>query len=387
MIAQPHDLTRLLEIIAAHISVPKSYYEKAAARHRSLGEWLCRPESTIRIFNPDIRPQGSFRHGTVNRPLDPDDEYDLDNVCVLQEVDKSTLTQEQVKVLYGSEIRAYARANGMINPVTEHHRCWRLPYADEVRFHLDTLPCVPEEKEFIDRLVESGVPWELARRAVAITDRRHPHYRAIMRLWPSSNPRGFAVWFQQQAAVGRARSLAIGQMRATVEDVPPYEWKTTLQLSIQLLKRHRDVMFRSQPDLAPISMVITNLAAHAYDGEPDLAPALVAIVEKMPEHVRRVRPRVPNPADPAEDYAEKWAQDPRLAKSFWDWHTAVKADIKRLKLLSGGPTLPSEVRSLFSVTLTQDEERELGCGAVRRAPAIVPAALILPSAPKPWGNK
>ena len=38
-----------------------------------------------------------------------------------------------------------------------------------------------------------------------------------------------------------------------------------------LLKRHRDTMFRHKLDVAPISMIITNLAAHAYGGETDLA--------------------------------------------------------------------------------------------------------------------
>jgi len=28
--------------------------------------------------------------------------------------------------------------------------------------------------------------------------------------------------------------------------------------------------------------------------------------------VNPTRPRVPNPADPAEDYADQWAQDPTL---------------------------------------------------------------------------
>lgn len=59
------ELNRLLETIVEHIDVPKSYYEKAAARHRSVGEWLHRDASRIRAFAPDVRPQGSFRYGTV----------------------------------------------------------------------------------------------------------------------------------------------------------------------------------------------------------------------------------------------------------------------------------------------------------------------------------
>jgi cyclic GMP-AMP synthase DncV-like protein len=379
------DVSRLLEAIVGLIDIPKSYYEKAAARHRSLGEWLQRPESRLAAYDPDVRPQGSFRYGTVNKPLNPDDAYDLDDVCVLRKLGKAVLTQQQLKELYGEEIRAYAKANNMLKPVTEHNRCWRLQYSDEVSFHLDTLPCVPEDTVVIQRLTGAQVDWELARRAVAITDKRHPKYREITSHWPSSNPRGFAVWFERRAALGRTRSFAESQLRASVEDVPPYEWKTTLQRSIQLLKRHRDVMFRDTPDLAPISMIITNLAARGYEGEADLAEALGNIVGKMPGFVHSSWPKVPNPADPAEDYADKWRKDPRLERSFWDWHAAVKADIAKLPAFLRSGRLREEIIDLFDVRLTEDQIRHFQPRTA--TPAIVKAAptLVIPSAPKPWG--
>lgn len=380
-------MARLLSIIVDHLDVPKSYYEKAADRHRSLGEWLHRKESSVVAYDPDVRPQGSFRYGTVIRPLNPGDSYDLDNVCLLRKLGKPVLTQQELKDLYGNEIKAYAKANGMLSPVTEHNRCWRLNYADEVSFHLDTLPCVPEDPAVVQRLVHAGVPSELAHRAVAITDKRHPLYREITSTWPSSNPRGFAAWFEQRAALGRILSATTNEVRAAIEDVPPYEWKTALQRSIQILKRHRDVMFRKNPDLAPISMIITNLAAHAYNGETDLLEAVRNIVTKMPSFVRPTLPRVPNPADPAEDYAEKWAANPLLEKSFREWHAAVSADLRKLPQLIERGTLKPDVKSSFLVELTVDEVRLFesqaspGVATARLAPTIV-----IPSAVKPWGN-
>jgi len=380
--------SRLLSIIVDHLDVPKSYYDKAAARHRSLGEWLHRKESTVAAYDPDVRPQGSFRYGTVIRPIHEGDAYDLDNVCLLRKLSKSILTQQQLKELYGNEIKAYAKANGMLAPVTEHNRCWRLNYADEIEFHLDTLPCVPEEAAVVQRLVLAGVPPELAQRAVAITDKRHPHYREITSAWPSSNPRGFAAWFEQRAALGRVRAQTTNQIRSAVEDVPPYEWKTALQRSIQLLKRHRDVMFRDQPDLAPISMIITNLAAQAYEGETDLLSALRKIVDKMPGFVRPTSPRVPNPADPFEDYADKWRTNPRLEKSFWEWHASAKAILDRLPQLLQRTSLQSDVRSHFLVDLTEDEERLFPPLGSRPATAVVASSPLIsvPAATKPWGT-
>ena len=99
------------------------------------------------------------------------------------------------------------------------------------------------------------------------------------------------------------------------------------------------MMFRTSPKLAPISMIITNLAAHAYEGEPDLFAALTNIVERMPHFVRTEKPRVLNPANPAEDYADKWSLDPNLERSFWRWHTQVRTDWKRLVDSVTGETL------------------------------------------------
>jgi hypothetical protein len=376
------DPSRLLDVIVDHLDIPPSYYEKAAARHRSLGEWLQRDGSTLARFAPDVRPQGSFRFGTVIRPVRVGEEYDLDNVCVLTALGKTELTQQQLKELYGGEVAAYAKANNMLHPATEHNRCWRLHYADEVAFHLDTLPCVPEDDEVRRAIATDGVPWELARRTVAITDRRHPNYRRVAPDWLTSNPRGFAAWFERQAALGRDRAIAEGKARATIEDVPPYAWKTTLQRSIQILKRHRDVMFLNAPKLAPISMIITNLAAQAYIGEPDLTTALCNIVERMPEFVRDRAPRVPNPANIAEDYADRWASNPQLEKSFWAWHKQVKADVDKLPTLLQGTGLQEELRHRLRVELTEAELRRFE--PRRAAPPSITTPAVVPS--KPWGG-
>ena len=264
------------------------------------------------------------------------------------------MSQKQLKNLYGAEIKAYAIAHKMTDPVEERNRCWRLFYADEFSFHLDALPCIPEDQRVIEAIVEAGVPELLAALAVAITDRRHRQYEQISSALFSSNPRGFSTWFEECArswALPRLRDLVKANQYARVEDVPAYEFKTVLQQAIQILKRHRDVMFRTNLAVAPISMIITNLAAHAYAGESDLFEALTNIAEKMPQFVRSERPRIPNPANPAEDYADKWSLDPRLERSFWQWHTQVRADLKRLPAFVAGDTLREDIERTFGVVL------------------------------------
>lgn len=379
----PSYSTRLWTVLADELDIAPSLYHKATARHTSLGEWLCRPESSLARYEPSVRPQGSFRFGTVIKPLVEGATYDLDQVVTLRILSTQDLSQAELKRRLGVELAAYARAHGM-QALDEKHRCWRLRYRDEVAFHLDSLPSVPATEAAVMRLRSLGVEDRWALRAVAITDDRHPHYEAISAEWLTSNPSGFARWFEARAALGRAAASG-RSAQASVEDVPPYEWRTPLQRAVQILKRHRDVMFQGAPALAPISMIITNLAAHAYEGEQDLGEALTGIVERMGQYVRDAAPRVPNPTHPAEDYADKWRLQPALEDNFWRWVEQVRADVR---YFSQQALSPNRVQQRFAIRLSEDQQRQLSIRSA--APAVAPAVILpaavprIDSAPRPW---
>ncbi|MEQ1871181.1 MAG: cyclic GMP-AMP synthase DncV-like nucleotidyltransferase [Vicinamibacterales bacterium] len=390
MLNEPEFGRQYLEVIIESLDIPQSLYARAANRHRSLAEWLCRPGSRLREFNPHVSSQGSFRLGTVVRPLVQDAVYDLDNVTTLM-LHKAVITQKQLKEVYGLEIADYAKANDMIAAPEEKNRCWRLPYADEVKFHLDSLPSLAEEETFARSLHVRNVPEAWAKRAIAITDKRHPAYAQQTMLWPTSNPRGFARWLESRMGTfADTKRLELVQRRfyATVEAVPTYELKTPLQRAIQLLKRHRDVMFVDNPDVAPISMIITNLAGHAYGGEADVLAAVRGILARMLTYVRTERPHVPNPTHPDEDYADKWAKAPELELYFRQWHSQAVQDFNRLPALMDAAALRTATSRSFRVDLRDAHLQSLGLAAA--APAII----IPPSAPRvqissparPWGG-
>ena len=241
----------------------------------------------------------------------------------------------------------------------------------------------------IQALVSAGVPPQLASLAVAITDTRHKQYDQITSALLSSNPRGFAKWFQTRArpfAETRLQQLVERGLYASVDDVPPYEWKTPLQRSIQILKRHRDVMFQNSPKLAPISMIITNLAAQAYAGEGDVASALNNIVDAMPTFVRQTKPRVPNPADPAEDYADGWSRDPSLERNFWLWHAQLQRDVRELATGLPADGVEAYAQRAFRVNLTSEEIIRYRPEARSPAAAVVASApaVHIANAPRPW---
>ena len=379
-------VVKVLDSVVDSLDIPESYYQRASDRHHSIADWLCRPESKLAKYSPHVTPQGSFRYGTVVRPIHHEAEYDLDNVVTLK-MQKTDKTQSEVKLLFGEELKGYAKAHGMLSPLEEKPRCWRLHYADEVSFHLDSLPCVAEEPAVVQAIISQGVPFELANRAVAITDQRHPNYQLLSRDWLISNPRGFARWFEERTRVfAQPRLRALVEMRkfASVEDVPPYEWKTPLQRSIQLLKRHRDVMFRETPELAPISMIITNLATHAYSGEHDIYEAVTGIVARMRNFISPAYPRVPNPAAPSEDYADKWSKNPLLEHNFLLWHCQVQQDLARLHALTRDG-MDREIRGRYDVQLTRDQLSHISNPPPAVAAAVAPTVFV-PSAPKPWGK-
>ena len=145
-------------------------------------------------------------------------------------------------------------------------------------------------------------------------------------------------------------------------------------------------MFSEEPELAPISMIITNLATQAYSGEPDIYLAVTGIVARMHEFVRPEYPRIPNPADPAEDYADKWRKIASLEDNFWIWLSQVKSDLAKLHALSRDG-IEREARNIFSVNLNREQLSVIDSPATRSVATVtaIPSVYI-PSAPKPWGR-
>jgi hypothetical protein len=375
----PSYSTRLWTTLSDELDIAPSLYQKARDRHRRLGEWLCRAGSSLEDYKPRVRPQGSFRFGTVIKPLVEGATYDLDQVVTFRRLSTQQLTQAELKLLLGVELAAYASAHGM-QPLEEKHRCWRIKYRDEVSFHLDSLPSVPAAEANVNYLRRLGVEEGWALRAVAITDDRHPEYQVVGGEWLTSNPSGFARWFEARAALGRT-TPSDRSVRASVEDVPPYAWRTPLQRAVQILKRHRDVMFQRAPELAPISMIITNLAAHAYAGERDLGEAVTGIVERMGQYVQPATPRVPNPAHPAEDYADKWRLQPALEHNFWQWVEQIRADVRHF---SQQGLNPADVQRRFAIGLSSEQQQRVTQRPVAPAVVVPAAAPRIESAPRPW---
>lgn len=358
--------THILDVVATSLELPASAYESAAERYRDLGNWLSDVSNASSAYHaPGVSAQGSFRLGTGIKPLQRED-YDLDLALTLREgIEQDSWSQEQLKLMVGSDLERYRSARGIEERVEEKHRCWRLNYRDHLSFHLDVVPGIPQPEPFraslMERMVGAGTAEQLASDvaalAVAITDDRHRTYRVVAPDWLVSNPEGYARWFESR--MRQAGQFLKARLRAEgyedIDDLPVYRWKTPLQQCVQMLKRHRDLMFRRAPGRKPISIIITTLAARAYNGEADLRTAIATVLEAMPALVNDAGPRIPNPVNPQEDFADRWAtadgRRQNLEQSFWQWVEQVRADFQLLMTAGDRDFLEQQVLQKFGLRL------------------------------------
>jgi hypothetical protein len=305
-----------------------------------------------------IYPQGSFRLGTVVRPIknDAESDYDIDLVCEMP-LNKSDTNPATVKKFIGDRLKEKAMYQKMLDE--EKKRCWTLNYAEDdgIGFHIDILPSVPESSDFIKYLVANGISHERALKSIAITNKEEKGVYS----WSASNPNGYAEWFEEInkpvfEQIKIVHKAYIFENNKTIfnklDEVPDQLVKTPLQRAIQVLKRHRDVRFAGHEWEAdkPISMIITTLSSQVYQHEMDVFSTLKNIVEKLSTLEQLLYPEIKfsgdltlrklidrnkdghwiisNPVNPAENFADRWHENGnRKAKAFFQWISWVKEDL------------------------------------------------------------
>ncbi len=324
------EFTDLLSKAAVLLDMPDTLYEKAVLDYKDVSAWLCAEDSDLRDYEPDIYPQGSFRLGTIVRPLSDDEEYDIDLVCRLT-IEKESVTQEELKKMVGERLKKRKDISTMLR---EGRRCWIIDFPDD-QFHMDVLPVIPNE--------------ERPPTGILLTDRE------LVR-WQKSNPIAYADWFYSRmkiASTERREEIA-KSLSASVEEVPDWLVKTPLQRIVQLLKRHRDIYFRDDTEHKPISIIITTLAALAYGEQRHLQEALVDIIEGMPAFIEHRNGQwwVANPVDDDENFADKWNEEPELEKAFMRWIDQVKLDLTSLTEAKTIGEASSMVAKIFGTNLT-----------------------------------
>ncbi|MBP3752145.1 MAG: nucleotidyltransferase [Pyramidobacter sp.] len=297
----------LLSNIADELNISQTMMEKAILSYEAVGKWL----GDGIDYEVKIEPQGSMNLGTVVRPLsEADSDYDLDLICLLK--DGQNLRAFDIKKLVGDRLRAHAEYRKKLDK--EGKRCWTMDYDG---FHMDILPCVPNDRIY-------GSPCS--------TKIRLTHKTGVYSYEDRfSDPHRYRLWFQSQM---NKRPFVIIQdskykAQTEIDSVPIYNKRSVLQKAIQIMKRHRDKYFADDLGNRPISIIITTLAAIAFNGETSLYNALCGIIERMPNYIHTAYGRyyIYNPVAQEENFAEKWNLKPEKAEAFYTWLSRIQYDI------------------------------------------------------------
>lgn len=353
-------LASILQTTADQLDIPDHVYEDATLKYEDVGDHLAADDSDLSQYEPQIYVQGSFRLGTVVQPYGRGAEYDIDLVCQLT-IKKESITQKDLKSKVGSRLEA---RDDLAKILESSRRCWTLDYPAEAgmpSFHMDVLPSIPNE--------------DSKPTGILLTDTE-------LTKWQKSNPVAYAEWFKKRMeVVFRIRKAALAElMRANIEEVPDWRVKTPLQRCVQLLKRHRDIYFEKMPDVKPVSIIMTTLAAHAYKNEEDIFDALTGIAFRMPNFIENRNGVwwVQNPVDDGENFADKWNEYPERRAAFMAWLQKVSLDFANVSQAGSVP----EGLMLLNETLGRQTMEQVAVKlGVQRQGLLPVVASSIPSVP------
>jgi hypothetical protein len=318
-------LDDLLHRIGGKLQITKTQYTEAETHYTAVSDWLAEDEALFDGADIQIYPQGSLRLGTTVKPL-ADQEFDLDLVCEVNQLWHPG--RNPIETLNAIEHRL--RDHKTYAPMVQRmNRCIRLNYSNE--FHMDILPAYPT--------AENG--------ALKVPDRE-------LKGWKDSNPKGFADWFENECA----QVTIVFDKAAEVEPLPipeAAERKPPLKRAVQLMKRYRDVYFADNPKMAPISIVLSTLAARNYGGQASVTSAMSYTLNGILDEIQNSkgsRVYVHNPSNRREDLSERWDTHPERYQAFVQfigdfrdhWVSAVQT--------RGLPNLSAELNSMFGEDVT-----------------------------------
>lgn len=347
------ELNNLFQQIAEGLDITETQFNNLVRSYNAVGKYL-EEDNSFKAYRPVVTPQGSLRLGTIIQPITEDGDIDVDLVYRLN--GKSPIwTQKDIKQLVGKRLKEHGTYSGMLDK-EEGRRCWTLLYRQDSdnakeRYHMDILPSV-SDSEFNRRYenirIREYSPQTIDQIAIRITDNQDPDYGRSTEIaeWLKSNPDGYALWFAH-----RCKSMTEKRENLFEAVMPIGKYvkeKTILQRIVQILKRHRDIMFKDDED-KPISIIITTLAARAYNGESSLLEGLYNVVGSMESHIKR-NPNgdfvISNPVNPEENFADKWPTHPKRKENFFKWLRQVKSDMDNI-INARGLQLRENVGSAF----------------------------------------
>lgn len=325
-----------MEKLISGLDITPTMYKNAEEKYKNLGKFF-----EEKGLNCEIYPQGSFRLGTVIRPLKEgkESDYDLDFIC---------LVDSDNKELKASELRTLIKETLESNEIykeklVEYDKCLTLNYAEVngVGFNIDILPAISlNVSDFINvtnKSLKSGNIY-----------------------WFKINPKAYSKWFDlinsKYTSYEEIRKMNIAlENKVEVEDLPTLFKRTSLQRVIQILKHHRDYFYnvKRRENKKVISAIITTLCAEIASQinytELNIEDLLKKIIEELEIYSsqqtksekmfsneypgRNILKKengkwvILNPVNPEDNLADQWNEDVEKPILFFQWISCLRKEL------------------------------------------------------------
>ncbi|MFC7287432.1 nucleotidyltransferase [Herminiimonas glaciei] len=324
---------RLAEVIGKSNEPTQTQFSILQRAYESTAEHLAESTSFKDQFE-EIHAHGSRQLGTLVRPRDEGrDGFDVDLIARLPHsayyLYSDTGGPSRLLMNLFQALQSYADKHQL--QIRKWERCVTLEYASGMTADIAPVIDAPQH-------------------ATAYGDTHALIPDRDQRAFHSTNPRGYAKWFDQVAAISPIFTLversisAMDSVYSSTEIAPLPDAQEVFQRMlcrlVQMVKLHRNEFFFGKKD-APSSTFITTLAALAYEDQariPHETPLdlLLDIVHSLPLYFSREPVghrleewRLDNPSTSRDNLASGM-NTPAHQAAFWVWHAQLVGDIKDL---------------------------------------------------------
>lgn len=293
-------LDAILAEIAVNLQLSPGLHAKAIERYEAVCRYIDRPGSPLEERVSSFYPQGSMAIDATISTRGTDDEYDLDAVA---EILGGNEGPEALLDLLEDALKDYP-----VSRIERKTRCITLYYADGM--HLDVTPArrrAVKEKEGVIAHAKRGRPNE--------------HRYVPM------NAYGFCTWYIDRTPIEERFALALNRElyakhgfafdAAEVEEVPdqtPLIVKSVTTVALQLIKRHRNILYVDAAGRMPPSVMLSCHAGHATMPDVGLADMVMRQARWTARAIDQAARQnklldVPNPEFYEERFTDRWPEN------------------------------------------------------------------------------
>lgn len=300
-LSEPVDL--LLADVAIRVQLSNTDYNEAVQRYNTIADWLDRPDSLLEGRVNRLYAQGSMAIGATIASKLRTDEFDIDIIAELA-LPLGTAPQHVLDLLYES-IRS--KRDSRYYSMTERRtRCVTVHYTDDM--HLDVTPAIllPLHEPRTSHIFHSKPE-----------DHAEPDSTLV------ANPYGFAEWYKattpldhdfvalfEKRAGDWERLVKAAEAENVPAQQPPYR-KSKATITLQLIKRWRNVRYDGRAGRRPPSIVLAKLIADAANHTDTLSEELhlqaAHLLKRFSEwHQAGLCIRVVNPRCGEDVFTDRW---------------------------------------------------------------------------------